>query len=113
MILLNINHSWRCVLTSQQSVMGQNLLLQPERSPDTLSFSDGAQSRSGSSSPNSAAFHTMVKRLYQLASIQGVLHSRMCLISASVSVLFSCIETLHFIPLQFQIEMFGLEIQLN
>lgn len=97
MILLNINHSWRCVLTSQQSVMGQNLLLQPERSPDTLSFSDGAQSRYGSSSPNSAAFHTMVKRLYQLASIQGVLHSSMCLVGASESVHFSGIETLRLV----------------
>ncbi len=53
--------------------MGQNLLLLPERSPDILSFSDGAQSLYGSSSPNSAVFHTLsVKCLHQLTSIQGV-----------------------------------------
>lgn len=68
-------------MTSQWSVMGQNLLLLPERSPDTLSFSDGAQSLYGSSDPNSAVFHTLTARcLYQLASIQGVL--LLCLISA-------------------------------
>lgn len=77
--------------------MGQNLLLLPERSPDTLSFSDGAQTLYGSSSPNSAVFHTpTVKRLHQLASVQGGLLLT-CLIGASESVHFS----------------FGLEIRLN
>lgn len=65
--------------------MGQNLLLLPERSPDTLSFSDGAQGLYGSSVPNSAVFHTlMVRCLYQLPSIQGVLFLT-CLISVSES----------------------------
>ena len=69
-MLLNINHSWRCVLTSQHGVMGQNLLLLPERSLDMLSFSDGAQSLYGSSSPNSVVFHTLVVRcLYYLFPI--------------------------------------------
>lgn len=44
-------------MTSQWSVMEQNLLLLPERSPDTLSFSDGARGLYGSSILNSAHSH--------------------------------------------------------
>lgn len=40
MTSLNINHSWRFVLTSQHRAKP---LLPPERSLDMLSFSDGAQ----------------------------------------------------------------------
>lgn len=91
--LLNINHSWRCVLTSQRSVMGQNLLLLPEMSPDTLSFSDGAQSLYGSSSQNSAVFHTRtVTSLHRLASIQVFVLLLTHLISALNSVHSSCLK---------------------
>lgn len=59
-ILMNIYYSWRCVLTSQHTVTGQNLLLLCERSPDTLSSSDGAQSLYGSSLLNLAVFHSVM-----------------------------------------------------
>lgn len=69
-ILMNIYHSWRCVLTSKHTVTGQNLLLLCERSPDTLSSSDGAQSLYGSSLLNLAVFHSVTH-------IQQGLHSQL------------------------------------
>lgn len=89
--------------------MGQNLLLLPERSPDALSFSDGAQTLYGSSSPNSAVFHTL---MYGETSAPVGIHSR----SLASNVFHLCfkictfpshIKNQHFIPLQFQIQVFG------
>lgn len=59
---MNIYYSWRCVLTSQHTVTGQNLLLLCERSPDTLSSSDGAQSLYGSSLLNLAVLCSVMQQ---------------------------------------------------